>query len=75
MTLDSKLLKNINNLFKKAIDQYMYIQDTIQVFQIWHNLCELLKCMLATTNEPTASNNYRLIHGLFHIALVISPRP
>ena len=29
--------KNINNLFKKEIDHY--IQDTIQVFQIWHNLC------------------------------------
>ena len=26
--------KNINNLFKKAIDQY--IQGMIQVFQIWH---------------------------------------
>jgi hypothetical protein len=24
-------------LFKKEIDHY--IQDTIQVFQIWHNLC------------------------------------
>ena len=27
----------MNNLHKKGIDQY--IQDTIQVFQIWHNLC------------------------------------
>jgi hypothetical protein len=34
------LKKNINNLLKKAIDQY--IQDTIQVFQIWHNLCSEL---------------------------------
>jgi hypothetical protein len=29
--------KNINNLLKKGI--YQYIQDTIQLFQIWHNLC------------------------------------
>ena len=65
MTLDSNLSKkNINNLFKKAIDQY--IQDTIQVFQIWHNLCSELTSMWTfkmysrntkTTNEPTASNN------------------
>ena len=48
--------KNINNLLKKAIDQY--IHDTIQVFQIWHNLCAELTSILAiqkTTNEPTAT--------------------
>ena len=54
-------------MFKKAIDQYIHEQDTIQVFQIWHNLCseltsmicELLKCILAiqkTINELTTSN-------------------
>ena len=56
--------KNINNLFKKAIDQYL--QVTIQVFQIWHNLCSELTSMWTfeiysrstkTTNEPTATNN------------------
>ena len=35
--------KNFNNLFKKAIDQY--IQDAIQVFQIWHNLYSELTSM------------------------------
>ena len=38
--------KNINNLLKKAIDQY--IQGTIQVhfvFQVWHNLCSELTSM------------------------------
>ena len=43
MTLDSKISlakKNINNLPKKAIIQY--IQDTTQVFQTWHNLCSEL---------------------------------
>ena len=41
----------------QAIDQY--IQDTIQVFQIWHNLCSELTSILAiqkTTNEPTQLN-------------------
>ena len=42
-------------MLKKAIDQY--IQDTIQVFQIWHNLCELLKCILAIQKQLTANNN------------------
>ena len=51
-------------MFKKAIDQY--IQDTIQVFQIWHNVCSELTSMwtfkmysrnIQATNEPTASNN------------------
>ena len=49
---------------KKAIDQY--IQDTIQVFEFWHNLCSELTSMWTfkmysrktkTTNEPTASNS------------------
>jgi hypothetical protein len=35
--------KYINNLFKEAIDQY--IQDTRQVFQVWHNLCSELTSM------------------------------
>jgi hypothetical protein len=52
------------NLFKEAIDQY--IQDTRQVFQVWHNLCSELTSMWTfqmyslntkTTNESTASNN------------------
>ena len=51
-------------MFKKAIDQY--IQDTIQVFQVWHNLCsemtsmwtfKMYSCNTKTTNEPIASNN------------------
>jgi hypothetical protein len=46
------------------IDQY--IQDTRQIFQVWHNLCSELTSMWTfkmyslntkTTNEPTASNN------------------
>jgi hypothetical protein len=39
MNLDSTicLKKNINNLLKKAKDQY--IQGMIKEFQIWHNLC------------------------------------
>ena len=58
------LKRNINNLFKKAIDQY--IQDTIQVIQIWHNLCSELTSLWTfkmysrntkATNEATASNN------------------
>ena len=44
----------MNNLFIKPIDQY--IQDTIQVFQIWHNLSSELTSILAiqkqTTNRP-----------------------
>jgi hypothetical protein len=37
-------VKNISTIcLKKAIDQY--IQDTIQVFQIWHNLCSELSSM------------------------------
>jgi hypothetical protein len=49
------------HLFKKS-----NIQDRIQVFQIWHNLCSELTSMWTfimysrntkTTNEPTASNN------------------
>ena len=65
MTLDSKrCLKHINNLFKKAIDQY--IQDMRQLFQAWHNLCSELTSMCIfkmysrntnTTNEPIVSNN------------------
>ena len=51
-------------MLEKAIDQN--IQDTIQVFQVWHNLCLELTSMRTfkmysrntkTTNEPTASNN------------------
>ena len=55
------LLKNINNLLKKAINQYL--QDTIQVFQIWHNMfkTEILKCILAIqrqlTNRPQVITN------------------
>ena len=56
----SLVKKKINNLFKEAIDQY--IQDTRQVFQVWHNLCPELTSMWTfkmysrntkTTNEPT----------------------
>jgi hypothetical protein len=36
----------MNNLHKNAIDQY--IEDTIQVFQIWHNLCSELTSMVKT---------------------------
>jgi hypothetical protein len=44
--------KNINNLLKKkAIDQY--IQDTIQVFEFWHNLCSELTSILAIKKQPT----------------------
>jgi hypothetical protein len=39
------------------------MQDTIQVFQIWHNICELLKCILAIqkqlTNQPQVITNQR----------------
>jgi hypothetical protein len=38
-------------MLKKAIDQY--IQDTIQVFQIWHNLCSELMSILAIQKQPT----------------------
>ena len=38
-------------MFKKAIDQY--IQDTIQVFQVWHNLCAELTSILAIQKQPT----------------------
>jgi hypothetical protein len=38
-------------LKKKAIDQY--IQDTIQVFQILHNLCVELTSILAIQKQPT----------------------
>jgi hypothetical protein len=57
------LKKNINNLFKEAIDQYT---DRRQVFQVWHNLCseltskwtfKMYSLNTKTTNEPTASNN------------------
>ena len=43
--------KNINNSLKKTIDQYMH--DTIQVFQIWHNLCSELMSILAIQKQPT----------------------
>ena len=48
--------KNINNLLKKAIDKY--IQDTIQVFQIWHNkyserVRQLLKCIPGIEKQLT----------------------
>jgi hypothetical protein len=43
--------KNINNLLKKGI--YQYIQDTIQLFQIWHNLCSELTSILAIQKQPT----------------------
>jgi hypothetical protein len=43
--------KIINRFLKKAIDQY--IQDTIQVFQIWHNLCSELTSILAIQKQPT----------------------
>jgi hypothetical protein len=43
-TLDNKRCeKNINNVFKEEIDQY--IQNTRQVFQVWHNLCSELTSM------------------------------
>jgi len=45
------LKKQINHLRIKAIDQY--IQDTIQVFQIWHNLCSELTSILAIQKQPT----------------------
>jgi hypothetical protein len=51
------LLKKISTIcLKKATDQY--IQDTIQVFKFWHNLCSELTNILPiqkTTNEPTAT--------------------
>jgi hypothetical protein len=61
---DSRLYLDISSEFKEAIDQY--IQDTSEVFQVWHNLCSELTSMRTfkmysrstkTTNEPTASNN------------------
>ena len=52
---------DINNLLKKAIDQY--IQDTIQVFHIWHNLSSELTSILAiqkqTTNRPQLNKSDR----------------
>ena len=46
------MLKEISTIcLKKAIDQY--IQDTIQVFQIWHNLCSELTSILAIQKQPT----------------------
>ena len=45
MPLKTGIKLNINNLLKKAI--YQYIQDTIQVFQISHNLCSELTSILA----------------------------
>ena len=59
----------IVSFVKKKYQQFVYksnIQDTIQVFQIWHNLCSELTSMWTfkmyshntkTSNEPTASNN------------------
>ena len=48
----------MNNLHKKAIDQY--IQNTGIIYVQNLRVCELLKYTLdvkKTTNEPTASNN------------------
>ena len=46
------MLKKISTIcLKKAIDQY--IQDTIQVFQISHNLCSELTSILAIQEQPT----------------------
>ena len=49
--------KNINNSLKKTIDQYMH--DTIQVFQIWHNLCSELTNILAIHKQPTNRPNLK----------------
>jgi len=38
-------------LLKKAIDQY--IHDTIQVFQIWHDLRSEMRNILAIQKQPT----------------------
>jgi hypothetical protein len=55
-------IKNMDS----AVTNINNIQDTIQVFQIWHNLCSELTSMWTfkmysrntkTTSEPTASNN------------------
>jgi hypothetical protein len=51
MPLKTGIKLNINNLLKKAI--YQYIQDTIQVFQISHNLCSELTSILAIQEQPT----------------------
>ena len=45
----------INNLLKKAIDQY--IQNTIQIFQIWHNLSSELTSILAMQKQQTDRPN------------------
>jgi hypothetical protein len=59
----------IINIFDSWYQQEKNIQDTIQVFQIWHNLCsertsipymstfKMYSRNTKTTNEPTASNN------------------
>jgi hypothetical protein len=51
MPLKTGIKLNINNLLKKAI--YQYIQDTIQVFQISHNLCSELTSILSIQEQPT----------------------
>jgi hypothetical protein len=51
MPLKTGIKLNINNLLKKEI--YQYIQDTIQVFQISHNLCSELTSILAIQEQPT----------------------
>jgi hypothetical protein len=51
MPLKTGIKLNINNFLKKAI--YQYIQDTIQVFQISHNLCSELTSILAIQEQPT----------------------
>jgi len=71
MNLDSKLRlkKNINSLFKYVIDQY--IQGTIQVFQIWRNLCsewtnmwtfKIYSRNTKTTNDRTQVNTNQTDH-------------
>ena len=51
MPLKTGIKLNINNLLKKEI--YQYIQDTIQVFQISHNLCSELTSILSIQEQPT----------------------
>jgi hypothetical protein len=46
------LLKNITNLLKKS-NWSIYIQDTIQVDEFWHNVCSELTNILAIQKQPT----------------------
>jgi len=82
MTLDSNLCKRIiEYLLKKAIDQY--IQDMIQVFQIWLNLypywsgfCRIGPMAMnrfdyIKANKSRLINIIVLLRDVFHIGLVI----